>query len=363
MRHFVIPQPVKLATLLSLAFLAHISFESVAQAQRGGFGGGGGGRMPTPEESFQRMDRNQNGLIDPDEIQQLPGFLKDMYARAGVDGSRAINLQEFQGVSQKLREQMEQGRANGGFQFRGSEGGGGPPRGEMRPSGGDSERREISRSEEPADQDFRRDDRDRRRDDRDSSSSGGNSKDSSSSKTAKKDKKLPKPRITKDLPDEYRDRDKNGDGQIALHEWERSAFSKFYELDRNGDGFLTPSELLPPPSKSDKDKKDKKGTATSTSATTDAKPSSSSSTTADTSDSSKPSDSAKSSSDKKPAASDSSPDAVAFLSLDVNKDGQLTSEEWDRSRNTRRRFERAKIAVTLPIKQAQFAELYRKTAD
>lgn len=344
---------VRLSYLTAILIFALGGFDSVAHAQRGGFGGGGGGRgMPTPEESFQRMDRNQNGLLDPDEIQQLPGFLKDMYARAGVDGSRALNLQEFQGASQKLREQFEQGRSSGQSQFRRPDGGGGgPPPGEMRPPGGDSDRRETSRPDEPADGDIRREDR--KREDRDSSSRGSSSKDSPSSKNAKK----PKPRVTKDLPDEYRERDKNNDGQVALHEWERSAFAKFHELDRNGDGLLTPSELLPPPTKSDKDKK---GAATSTSKVAESK---SGSSTAATSDSGKPAEPAKSASDAKPAVTDSSPGAIAFQSLDVNKDGQLTQDEWERGRNTRRRFEKAKITVTLPVKQAQFVELYRKTED
>ncbi len=46
------------------------------------------------------------------------------------------------------------------------------------------------------------------------------------------------------LPEAYRSRDKNGDGQIGLYEWERSKFAEFRKLDKNHDGFLTPQELI-----------------------------------------------------------------------------------------------------------------------
>src|SRR5262245_35051280 len=103
-------------------------FCSMAEAQ--GFRGGdgreiGGGGFPLPEESFRRMDRNQNNLIEPDEI---PGFFRDMYARAGMDVSRPINLQEFTQASQRMREQFEQARSSGDFsQFRRPDSGGGSP--------------------------------------------------------------------------------------------------------------------------------------------------------------------------------------------------------------------------------------------
>jgi hypothetical protein len=52
-----------------------------------------------------------------------------------------------------------------------------------------------------------------------------------------------KPRMVPILPKEYEARDKNGDGQIGMYEWERSKYSEFARLDKNGDGFLTPQEL------------------------------------------------------------------------------------------------------------------------
>ena len=54
----------------------------------------------------------------------------------------------------------------------------------------------------------------------------------------------PRPRVTVDLPEKYRDRDVNKDGQIGLYEWERKAFAQFFVMDRNGDGFLTPREIV-----------------------------------------------------------------------------------------------------------------------
>ena len=52
-----------------------------------------------------------------------------------------------------------------------------------------------------------------------------------------------KPRIAQPLPKEYEARDKNGDGQIGLYEWDRAKYAEFMKLDKNGDGFLTALEL------------------------------------------------------------------------------------------------------------------------
>lgn len=50
-------------------------------------------------------------------------------------------------------------------------------------------------------------------------------------------------RISQPLPQGYVARDKNGDGQIGLYEWDRAKYAEFAKLDRNGDGFLTAQEL------------------------------------------------------------------------------------------------------------------------
>lgn len=347
-------------TLLFCGFSA----TATAQGFRGGDSGRsfGGGGFPSPEDSFRRMDRNQNGQIDPDEI----GFMRDMYSRAGIDVSRPISQQEFIQASQKIREQFEQARSSGDFsQFRRPDGGGGGPPsfgggppsfgggppsfGGGPPSFGGGPPGSSDRRSDDSDRDSRRD-RDRRDDgDRDRRSDS-----SSSSKSSKKTVK-PKVRITKDLPTDYRDKDKNGDGQIGLYEWDRGAFAQFFNLDRNGDGLLTADELIA---------STKKSTTSSTSAAT-----SSSSTTVAMASGPRPSSPNEvtkpgGTATPAPAAAATPVEMTAgmkvFVGLDNDRDGKLTDEEWKRSRTARSKFEKAGIAISLPIQQAQFVELYKQ---
>ncbi len=51
-------------------------------------------------------------------------------------------------------------------------------------------------------------------------------------------------RVTRDLPEQYREQDTDRDGQIGFYEWPRGKFAEFFKLDRNSDGFLTPRELI-----------------------------------------------------------------------------------------------------------------------
>lgn len=44
------------------------------------------------------------------------------------------------------------------------------------------------------------------------------------------------------LPAWFKERDKNGDGQISLSEWPPGELAKFHQLDKNADGFITPDE-------------------------------------------------------------------------------------------------------------------------
>ncbi|MBM4075276.1 MAG: hypothetical protein FJ267_06495 [Planctomycetes bacterium] len=58
-------------------------------------------------------------------------------------------------------------------------------------------------------------------------------------------KKKSRQRLVLSLPKEYLAKDKDGDGQIGLHEWDRAKYAEFKSLDKNGDGFLTAAELTP----------------------------------------------------------------------------------------------------------------------
>ena len=66
-----------------------------------------------------------------------------------------------------------------------------------------------------------------------------------------------------ELPAEYREFDKDGDGQIGLYEWPRDRIREFLALDKNQDGFLTIDELrkeAPREEKKEERKEEKKET-------------------------------------------------------------------------------------------------------
>ena len=132
-----------------------------------------------------------------------------------------------------------------------------------------------------------------------------------------------KSKFVRSLPAEYQARDKNGDGQIGLYEWDRAKYTEFAKLDKNGDGFLTPAELGPkivtkaggPQSGGD---------------------------------------------NQAPLDREARDN---FSRLDGNRDGALTEDEWAKSQRTRGMFEQAGVNLSLPIDADSFTILYRKTRE
>ncbi len=262
---------------------------------------------------FDYMDRNRDGRIDRDEAARMPGTMRDALQNSGLDLSRGISrdqlTREMPRIIESMRSRFSSSRGGFGGSSRGGIDRGG--RGGFDRGRGDSRGR--------------------------------------GSASGKKEKK-PRPRVTVDLPEQYKEQDKNKDGQIALHEWQRSAFAQFMAFDINHDGFLTPRELV----------KAGKPTATggsssSTKVTTVSRTTSSSSKPTSAAPSSL-SGSGSSGVDKN--SREARYASFVFRSLDKNKDGSLTADEWERSRRTRQTFEKAGITLAVPVNSDQFLQSY-----
>ena len=156
---------------------------------------------PDPGAFFDRLDRNGDGRLGGDEMENMPGFFRGMVERAGI--REGASRDDFSRGMDRVRQEFQERRESG------DSGRGGDDRG--------------------------------RGDDRSSGRSGY--------------KPAEKPRVTLDLPEGFRERDSDEDGQIGLYEWrewDRASVDEFLLLDRNGDGFLTPRELAPADEDSDR---------------------------------------------------------------------------------------------------------------
>ncbi|MEK6258220.1 MAG: EF-hand domain-containing protein [Planctomycetota bacterium] len=141
-----------------------------------------------------------------------------------------------------------------------------------------------------------------------------------------------KSRFAPSLPAEYKARDKNGDGQIGLYEWDRAKYAEFAKLDKNGDGFLTAAELL----------------------------SKSTTSVIKRGDGSSPGN--------KPTANQDSieQDPIdkeareTFARMDADRDGGIAEDEWAKSQRVRPMFENAGINASLPMNAESFVIGYRQ---
>ena len=298
--------------------------------QRGGRRGFG-----SPEEIFSRLDQNGDGKLESDEVQ---GPMKAFLQNAGTDTSKAMSRDEFVKTIQDLQQRAISGR-----------------RGEdrRRDEGDDGERRRRRR-DDGDDDDEEAGDRPRGRSGRwnwnrsgDEPAAAGSSEETSGDKSADKDAK---PRVTLDLPEEYRAGDANGDGQVTFFEWRRwngRRFSEFVAMDRNGDGFLTPKEIV---------------VATS-SPETGEEPTVQ---TADRGDNSAVGGDPPQAETSAPPVDETELAVNArryFGILDRDRDGKISPVEWAPSRRIREMFESAGVDLSSEMSEADFVQNYVKFAS
>jgi Ca2+-binding EF-hand superfamily protein len=242
---------------------------------------------------FRELDRDNNGELSTEEYQRLRDSTRERMLQMGIAGNRPVKKDEFvagmEGAEEiRQKEQELERERNGGTTSSGDRGSSG--------RGSDSRRGRG------------------------------------------------KTRVTFTLPSQYVPQDKNTDGQISLSEWDRAKLTEFRTLDRNGDGYLTPQELV------------------SAASPTAARPAGTASTLA------KPSSSTPQPGAPTPAATPTAPaeDPLTrqakfyFGTVDKDKDGQITTEEWAGSRGVRPMFEKASVAPALPMNEAAFSEQFKK---
>lgn len=139
------------------------------------------------------MDSNGNGIIDQDEIDRMPSFVRDMMKARGVELKPGMSVDDMRS----------------GFSRSSSSSSGGP---------------QI-----------------------DDNNRGSNPNRTGSTPVVLKPYKMtPKPTLIETLPPAYAEVDADFDGQLGLDEWmlaRRTQLNQFDELDIDHDGFLIPEEL------------------------------------------------------------------------------------------------------------------------
>ncbi len=251
------------------------------------------------ERYFKEMDRDNDGTLTEEEFNRADERMRDRLKEVGITYRRGLDLRDFARVNEKLEELRNKERES---------------------RGNDGDRR----------------------------SSYGRPKE--------------KVKINISLPASYAAIDKDRDGQIGLYEWERAKLSEFRALDRNGDGFLAPRELVA-------------ATSTTAAGKTPAKPAAATAPITDATTlpvvatPGQPSAAVPPVKAATPAATvvatppeedrETKQAKVFFKGLDKDSDGSISQEEWSESRGVRVKFEQANVAPTFPLSEDEFVKQYR----
>jgi hypothetical protein len=164
------------------------------------------------------------------------------------------------------------------------------------------------------------------------------------SKAASKPSRV-RQRVTLKLPDEYRSKDKDKDGQIGMYEWSPTDYATFRKLDLNGDGFITPLEL----SRAGRSRRPASADVATTSAgTTPASAATAATKTADA-----PTETASDA----PVGNRSEAERQ-FDVVDKDKDGKVTEAEFKKSILTKIKFDKAGITLSFPVGRDEFLRAY-----
>ena len=325
--------------LVMAVVIAGFSFDSaIAQPGRGG------DPSEMADRFFGMMDRNRDGRLDGDELQRMPGPMRDAMQRMGADFRRGVSRDRFGEMLPRAMEEMRRGRESGGFGGGPPGGGYGGPPGRGGPPGYGDRDRGDDRGDGRGPSDYRRDD-DRSRDSRYGSSSRGDSRSRSSRSTPK-----PAPRVTVDLPEAWKVADLDKDGQIGLYEWDRKKYQEFFALDTNRDSLLTPREISrasgASPAPSTTAVAASTIPATRSNATTSAKPVAAA-----------PSGTPIAAVEYDEKSAEGRWAKYVFGRLDNNKDGAISADEWNGSAKTRDSFKKHNAHMSFPANFEAFAGL------